>query len=292
MPPKIVVDFHTHIVPPWVRERRDQFVRDDPLFGVLYENPRARLACEDDLLASMNEAGIQLSVALNIGWSDHDMCVRTNDYLLNASTRHPDRIVAFCAFQPLAGERALREVERCAAAGARGLGELRPDIQGYSLTDGGLLDEFCELAVGAGLIVVPHVSEPVGHTYAGKGTIAPDQLYGLALAFPQMAMVGAHWGGGLPFYWLMPEVARTLRNVYFDSAATHLLYDSRVFSTVAGLVGAERILFGSDYPLVSQARAMRDVRTAPGLEPGTQELMLGENAERLLVRGGRRDAGE
>ena len=49
----------------------------------------------------------------------------------------------------------------------------------------------------------------------------------------------AHWGGGLPFYALMPEVEDSLSNVYFDSAASPFLYDASVFPTVAGLVGRE-----------------------------------------------------
>ncbi len=237
----------------------------------------------------MDESEIQLSVALNLGWSDHDMCVRTNDYLLEVSARHPDRVVAFCAVQPRAKERALREVERCAAAGARGLGELRPDIQGYSLLDRPLLMELVGLVTQRRLIVVSHVSEPVGHQYSGKGTITPDQLYGLAMEYPDVLIVGAHWGGGLPFYWLMPEVKARLTNVYFDSAATHLLYDTRVYGTVARLVGPERILFGSDYPLVSQTRALREVRAAPQFDPEHRDLMLGMNALRILSEGGSKD---
>ncbi len=281
----MIIDFHTHIVPPWVREQRSELVATDALFGELYGNSRARLATEIDLLASMDESEIQMSVALNIGWSDHEMCVRTNDYLLDASARHPDRIIAFCAIQPLAGDRALHEVERCAAAGARGLGELRPDVQGFSLLDRALLLEIAGLSIQRRLVVMPHVSEPVGHDYGGKGTVTPAQLHGLAMEFPEMLIVGAHWGGGLPFYWLMPEVKASLTNVYFDSAATHLLYDPRIFSTVAALVGPERMLLGSDYPLVSQSRAVKGLRSAPDFDPQHQELMLGKNALSILSHG-------
>lgn len=281
----MIVDFHTHIVPPWVQEQRSELAASDALFAELYGNSRARLATEVDLLASMDESEIQLSVALNIGWSDHEMCMRTNDYLLDASARHPDRITAFCSIQPLAGDRALREVERCAVAGARGLGELRPDVQGFSLLDRTLLFDIAGLAIQRRLVIMPHVSEPVGHNYGGKGTVSPAQLYGLAMEFPEMLIVGAHWGGGLPFYWLMPEVKAGLTNVYFDCAATHLLYEPRVYSTVAALVGPERILFGSDYPLVSQSRAVKDLRSAPEFDPQHQELMLGENALNILSHG-------
>ena len=278
----MIVDFHTHIVPPWAVERRDELVRSDPLFGTLYGNPKARLATADCLLASMDECGIELSVALNIGWSDHDMCVRTNDYLLDAAARHPDRIVAFCAFQPLARDEATREIERCAKAGARGLGELRPDIQGFSLLDTPLLSDMAELARDRGLVVVPHVSEPVGHQYSGKGTITPDQLYAFASAFPEMVVVGAHWGGGLPFYWLMPEVRTALRNVYFDSAASPFLYEDTVFEHAAQIIGADKILFGSDFPLITQSRIVESVRSL-NLTEEAKRLILGDNARRILT---------
>ena len=69
--------------------------------------------------------------------------------------------------------------------------------------------------------------------------------------FPEATIVCAHWGGGLPFYALMPEVEEALANVYFDTAASPFLYDRRVFEAGAGLVGAGRILLGERLPVAA-----------------------------------------
>ena len=66
-------------------------------------------------------------------------------------------------------------------------------------------------------------SEPVGHAYAGKGDTFPGELLAMAQRFPNARIVGAHWGGGLPFYAHMPEVREALANVWFDSAASPFL---------------------------------------------------------------------
>ena len=49
----------------------------------------------------------------------------------------------------------------------------------------------------------------------------------------------------------MPEVDSAFSNVYFDTAATNLLYDPRIFQVVEKICGPQKILFGSDYPLVN-----------------------------------------
>ena len=84
------------------------------------------------------------------------------------------------------------------------------------------------------------------------------QVYHLITAHPALKLVLAHWGGGFPFYELMPEVRRAAANVYYDTAASPLLYDAAVFRWVAGMVGAGKVLFGTDYPLAPGAETAED----------------------------------
>jgi predicted TIM-barrel fold metal-dependent hydrolase len=93
--------------------------------------------------------------------------------------------------------------------------------------------------------------------------------------------IAAHWGGGLPFYNLMPEIRRVTANVWYDTAATVYLYQQDIFPIVAKLVGPDRILFGSDYGLLRQGRIIEHVKHS-GLEPRAVDLVLGENAKALL----------
>jgi uncharacterized protein len=99
--------------------------------------------------------------------------------------------------------------------------------------------------------------------------------------FPDVRIIAAHWGGGLPFYELMPEVARLATNVVYDSAATTYLYRFPVFRAVIELVGARRVLFGSDFPVLGQERLRKRV-TQLGLAEDTYQLIMSENAHRVF----------
>lgn len=281
----VIIDFHTHIFPPGVGENREEYLGRDPTFAEMYASPRAKVAAAEDLLRSAEEAGVDVSVALGFAWRDHDDCVRHNDYLLEAAGKSGGRIVPFCTVNPLAGEAAEREVERCAAAGARGLGELRPDSQGWPL-DGPAADVLLKLASRRRLVLLFHVTEPVGHEYPGKRGLGLDSFYRYLGRGSGVPVVGAHLAGGLPLYAAMPAVRRALPGLYADTAALRYLYEPSVLADVvsaSGGLGGERLLFGSDFPLVGQAAALAEVRGS-GLGEAALRGILGENARRLLGR--------
>ncbi len=277
----MIIDFPSHVVPPRIKKNRRRYIDSDPCFAALYSQEDARLATAGELIASMDKSGIDISVILNVGWTTHEMCRETNDYILESVARYPDRLIGFCSIQPNSLEAALDEIERCARGGARGIGELRPDMQLFDLRDEGIMAPFMQKLKEHNLILLTHSSEPVGHTYPGKGTVAPEMLYPFITRYPDLTIVCAHWGGGLPFYALMPEVKRALKNVYFDTAASPLLYSPRVYEQVIQLVGSGRILFGSDYPLLEPRRVLEEV-AALGLDQETSNQILSANARRLL----------
>lgn len=134
-----------------------------------------------------------------------------------------------------------------------------------------------------------HTTEPVGHVYPGKGTATPDRLVTFLEAFPELRVVAAHWGGGLPFYELMPEVARVASRVVYDSAASTYLYRFEVFRTVLDLIGPDRVMFASDYPVLRQDRFLRRVEQTPWRDQDERYRVLGETA-RLTYRIPRLDA--
>ena len=158
---------------------------------------------------------------------------------------------------------------------------MRPDMQPFDLGDELVMEPLVEVLRKHQLILLTHASEPVGHDYPGKGVITPDILYPFIASFPDLTIVCAHWGGGLPFYALMPEVEKAMSNVFFDTAASPLLYTPQVYNQVIQLVGADKILFGSDYPLLAQGRLLEEIR-ALDLPQETKSLILSGNAQRLL----------
>ena len=275
------IDIHTHLFPPDIQHQRTKYCARDSWFNQLYSNPRAIMANAEDLIAEMDEAGVDASVSFSFGWTDVGLITETNSYIIDAMRRYPGRIYGMAVLLPTAGDAALYELERCAQAGMIGLGELMPHGQGYRLSEIGLLAPIMEVVRRYSLLVMSHCSEPVGHLYSGKGNVSLPDIVAFLEAFPDIRFIAAHWGGGLPFYTLMPEIQRITANVWYDTAATVYLYDERIFRTVASLVGAERILFASDYGLLRQKRIIEHIQQS-GLDDRSIQMILGGNAHRLL----------
>ncbi len=80
---------------------------------------------------------------------------------------------------------------------------------------------------------------------------------------------------------LITEVKQAMSNVFFDTAASPLLYSPQVYNQVIQLVGADKILFGSDYPLLEQSRLLKEISSL-NLPEETENLILSGNAQRLL----------
>jgi len=275
-----VVDFHTHIFFPELIAEREAYGQRDRWFGALYDSPKARMADAEDLLASMAQAGVGRSVAFGFAFADSGLCRACNAYVLQAARQYPEAIAPFAVINPRHGKEALREARDCLEAGALGIGELMPDGQGYTLTDFGCLDPLMALVRSHGAPVMFHVNEQVGHDYQGKGTQGPRQAYELAVRYPDNVIVLSHWGAGLPFYELMPEVRQALRNVYYDTAASIYLYEDAVFGHVMAWAPT-KVLWATDYPLVTQERCLKRLRRA-GLSAEALERVLSANAAALL----------
>ncbi|MDP7416174.1 MAG: amidohydrolase family protein [Dehalococcoidales bacterium] len=277
----MIIDFHTHVFSPRIKQNRRQYTEKDPCFAMLYTQKEARLTTADELIDSMDKNGIDISVVVNTSWATHELCVETNDYILESIARFPKRLIGFCTVQPQSCEAAVAEIERGIKGGIKGIGELRPDTQLFDFGDEEIMSPIVEVLQKNRLILLTHTSEPIGHNYSGKGAITPDRLYPFITRYLDLTIICAHWGGGLPFYALMPEVKKTLKNVYFDTAASPFLYQPQVYHQVSQLVGAESILFGSDYPLLTQGRVLEEIKTAD-LTGEAKDLILAGNARRLL----------
>ncbi len=276
----MIIDFHTHINPPEIIRHRAQYLSCDIWFGELYGDPKARLVTAEELIAEMDAAGVDVAVTFGFAWKDMGLCRLANDYVMEAVARYPGRLVGFACVNPKWGSEAAQEVERCVAGGLQGIGELMPDGQGYCLDDEKTMRPLVEAAVAHGLPILTHTSEPVGHSYCGKGTITPEVICRFVQSFPQTTLICAHWGGGLPFYELMPEIKRAFANVYYDTAASLYLYNDAIFPLAAQLV-PDKILFATDYPLITQRRFLQRVRGA-GLEESKLNKILGGNAREIL----------
>jgi hypothetical protein len=243
----------------------------------------------DRLLLDMDAAGIERAILLGWYWERHETCVWHNRYYEDCVRAHPDRLSAFATVNASAGPFALEEMRRASDAGFIGLGEMCPRALNASPLDREWLEVF-NLAVELNWPVNLHVTDPVSRRFPGRVETPLDEIVTLAEELPDLRLILAHWGGGLAFHELNSRCRKALANALYDTAATPLLYDSRVYAAAAGVVGAERILFGSDYPLLVYreqpapefTRVVHAVRES-GLGAEQVAAVLGGNAARLLL---------
>jgi len=277
----MIIDFHTHIFPQKIRENRERYFFGEAGFSTLYRLPKSRLIGARELVALMDEEGIDKAVVFGFPWKNPKTLSEHNDYIAGAMERFPGRLIGFCCLDPFSGQ-AAAEARRCLAGNFGGVGELAFYQEGFNEPSLHGLEPVMEICRQADVPVLLHTNKPIGHHYPGKMPMTFPQLYALIRRFPENKIVLAHWGGGIFFFHLVKkEIKESLRNVYFDTAASPFLYDARVYRIAVQIVGPEKILFGSDYPLISPSRYIKEM-TAAGLSSEETRLILGQTAARLL----------
>lgn len=276
------IDVHAHIFPPEMIQERERFFQGEPAFQTLYQSPKARLVSAETLVEAMDEGGIDVTVVFGFPWRQEALARRHNDYVLEAAARFPNRLLPMVCFDP-DSPYALDEARRGLEAGAVGLGELA--VYEACVEDRVLarFEDLAALCREKEAVLLVHANEPVGHAYPGKAPMGLKFYYELARRTRGVPLVLAHWGGGLFFFErLKRETQEVLAHVFYDTAASPFLYHPQIYRDAIETVGVDRILLGTDYPLLPVGRYEREMRDA-GLDEKLQAPILGGNAARLFA---------
>ena len=246
----MIIDFHTHAFPKKIREAREKFFPSEPAFKRLYDSSTSKLAGVKEIINSMDEQGVDISVIFGFPWSDPETLKRHNDYIIEAVYRYPERLKGLGCLNPYHSGAAL-EAERCVDGGLSGIGELAFYQSGIDEACVEKLIPVMDICLDRDLPVLIHTNEPVGHVYPGKSPNTLKEIYNLVKSFPENKIVLAHWGGGILFFSLLKKgVKEIFENVYFDTAASPFLYDAEIYLFAKQTIGTNKILFGSVFPLL------------------------------------------
>ncbi len=278
----MIIDCHTHIFPDEIRRNREDFCKKDKGFSSIYKDIKAKMVGVRDLISSMDEAEIDRSVICGFPWETPELCFLHNQYLIESASHYPKRLISFISLTFSDPDWSMVELDRSIKQGAKGVGEIgfyhkkmtQDDIHNMNLILGRMERERIPILL--------HTNETLGHYYPGKGKTSIETFYEFILKFPRLPIILAHWGGGLPFYELMPEVSEAMGNVLYDTAASPFIYSKKIYSIVGQIVGVEKILFGTDYPLLSPKRYFKELEDS-GLSKEDQDKILGLNFLRLFV---------
>ena len=276
------IDVHVHIFPPEIREKRERFFVGEPDFELLYASPKSRLVGAKELLSVMAEDGVDRSVVFGFPWRDAGISRLCNDYVIEQVKNYPERLLGLACFGFAEPQAAVSESERCLAQGLHGVGELAFYVEGFSEK---VVDQFApviEVLRHYKKVLMLHTNEPVGHNYPGKSDVMLRHLYRFLKLYGDVPTIFAHWGGGFPFYHLLKkEFEEVTKNLYYDTAATPYLFKSDIYRLGGEMAGFERILFGSDFPLLRPRRYFNDMQEADLNNP-QREMICGGNAARLF----------
>lgn len=277
----MIIDSHTHLFFQAVADDRTPFFDNEPEFKLLYNSPKSKIATMSQLIDTMDGHGVDISIVSGFPWRNPEYAKRNNDAVMEAVFTHPKRLRGLACFD-LSWEGAAKEAERCIDAGLSGVGELAFYLSGIDARAIRLLEPVMDLLKAKGnLPCMIHTNEPLGHPYPGKTPVTLEQIDHLARAFSDNKIILAHWGGGIFFYHIMKkQMKERLKNIWYDTAASVFLYDPEIYDMALKAGVLEKVLFGTDYPLLTPDRYYRDIDQSR-LTSEQKQMVLAENAQAL-----------
>lgn len=276
----MIIDFHTHIFSPGLVKNPSEYF-DDDTFSLLYSDEKSKVIDHNDLIKAMDVSNIDYAVAMGFPWKNPKYCDEQNEYLSSVMSSTNNRIISYGSLQLGNQDTIEDQVKHIRDLGLAGIGEVAFYGDGLNDSKSDILNALCSSAMRHSLPVCIHINEPVGHNYTGKHQTDLHTVYSVLQNYRDLTVILAHWGGGLLFYELMKEVKNSLLNVYYDTAASPYLYSDEIYNTAINIIGPEKILFGSDFPLINFSRYIDSIKI--NIASGRDwEKILGKNAWKIL----------
>jgi predicted TIM-barrel fold metal-dependent hydrolase len=278
------IDVHVHTelsrsghdpMPPQLRAAAARYFRsDEPLPTV------------DDVAAYYRERNLA-AVLFTVDWESRSgIAPISNEEIAEAAAANPDVIVPFASVDPArpdAVERARRLIDEHRVKGFK----FHPNLQAFFPDDRSVYPLY-EVIAEAGLPALFHSGHSgIGTGVAGGGGLRlkysnPMCLDDVAADFPTLRIVLAHPS----FPWQDEAISICLHkeNVWIDLSGWSPKYFPPQLVQYANTQLREKVLFGSDFPLITPDRWLADFERAP-FKDEVRPLILKQNAARLLGLG-------
>jgi predicted TIM-barrel fold metal-dependent hydrolase len=184
-----------------------------------------------DLVAKMDQTGVDKAVMFPFTEGNF-----TNDEVKTAYEEFPDRLIPYCAVNAWVPG-AADEVRRCVRDwGFKGL-KLHPTLNGYRLSDPGLVNPLFEEAESLGIPIIVHGASDLYN--------APPEFAEMARRFPRVKLLMAHMG----YFWCVDQAiafAKECPNLYLETSRAPIFE----ITTAVRELGPGRVVWGTDSPFV------------------------------------------
>jgi len=257
-----IIDFHAHIYPDKIAERATQAI------GNFYDIDMDRVGSLSNLLECSKKAGITNCVVHSVATSPAQV-ERINDFITASVNSHSDTLFGFGTMHQ-DYENKLEEVDRCLKLGLKGI-KLHPDTQMFNVDDDCMLPMYDYLQDKAPILL--HCGD-YRYDYSH-----PRRVARICKLFPRLTVIGAHFGG----YSVWDEAYEHLKdlNCMLDTSSSSALMDNGMFEKMIKAYGADRLLFGTDFPMWDSTEELDRFMSVP-LTNTEREKILYTNAAALL----------
>ena len=280
----MIIDAHVHLFP--TKEVGEMVVRQ---FQQAYGAGYYSLGTPDEYLADMKRAGIEYGVM--VSFAPDPQLKNTNFWTVaitragkNRPARYP-MLIPFISVSPtMKGKTPVQELEHKLAWGMKGL-KIHPIGQGFAPDDRRMWPVY-EWLVQHNLPLIAHSGINV-RPDAQTDLARPRRWLPVLHDFSALRLILAHMGGG--FWEEAVQIARQYPHVLFDTAiaVSHVntgpqtwLNDDQAVELIR-TIGADRVLFGSDYPWIDPRGDIERIRRLALTEDEKREV-LGENDARAM----------
>lgn len=258
-----IIDVHTHIWPEKIAQKAQAHLEE------VFRVKLITLPTPANLLRYMDKNGIDLSVVNSVA-SRPDQVVSINNWLFGLKEK---RFRIFAAFHPDHSE--WKEELKRIRDNASGI-KLQPEFQNFYVDDEKLFPMYEKIAE-AGLPVLFHCGYELSGTMLLRS--GPDRMLRVHDRFPGLKIIAAHWGG----FRVWDDVEKLLigKDIWLDTSFTFGHLDKVRFLKMLGRHPKDKVLFGTDFPLIDQKQDIDHLNSLPIDEKLKPEIFAG-NASRLI----------
>jgi predicted TIM-barrel fold metal-dependent hydrolase len=278
----VAIDTHVHVE----SDGHGHFSLDDELLDASAKYFKAddnRTPSIDDIASYYRERAFAAVVFTVDAHTATGHPALSSEAIVEAAAKHDDVLIPFASVDPHDKTSAVARLRDLAAAGARGL-KLHPSLQGFAPND----REHYPLYDAAQSLHLPVVFH-TGQTGIGAGLPGgrgvklrfsdPMLIDDVAADFPDLTIVLAH--PSVPWQDAAISIATHKANVYIDLSGWSPKYFPPQLVRAANGLLKRKVLFGSDYPVLTPDRWLADFG-ALEIKPEVRQLVLKENAVRML----------
>ena len=259
-----IIDAHCHLYPEKIASRA--VAGTDAFYGTV----SACLGTAADLTEEADAAGIDRMIVQSVATTPKQV-TSINRFIADSVASSGGRWIGLGTLHPDSADQAA-DVAAVRELGLHGV-KLHPDIQNFNVDDPRSL-RICELCEAAGLPILMHTGD---RRYDHSN---PNRLLLVLKAYPALTVIGAHFGGWSIWEEAWKELAG-LPNFYVDCSSSFYYLDRERAAAITRAYGADRVLFGTDYPMWKPAKEL-DFFFSLRLTEEEQKQILSENAKKVF----------